>query len=57
MTAAFREDVGEDDEETLGAWSGWRKDGGALMDALMAVSAKRTQLIWRVLGLRMKAAR
>ena len=54
MTAAFQEDAGDDDE-TLGAWSGWGKDGGALMDAL--VSAKRTQLIWQVLGLRMKAAR
>ena len=41
MTAAFREDVGEDDdEETLGAWSGWRKDGGALMDALKAGEGK-----------------
>ena len=38
-------DVGEDDdEETLGAWSGWRKDGGALIDALMAVSGKRTAI-------------
>ena len=45
MTAAFREDVGEDDDdETLGAWSGWRKDGGALMDALMAVSAKENAI-------------
>ena len=41
MTAAFRGDVGEDDdEETLGAWSGWRKDGGALMDALKAGEGK-----------------
>ena len=44
MTAVFREDVGEDDnEETLGAWSGWsgwRKDGGALMDALKAGEGK-----------------
>ena len=41
MTAAFREDVGEDDdEETLGAWSGWRKDSGALMDALKAGEGK-----------------
>ena len=56
MTAAFREDAGEDDE-TLGAWSGWRKDGGALMDALMAVSAKENAIDLAVLGLRMKAAR
>ena len=27
MTAAFQEDVREDDdEEALGAWSGWKKD-------------------------------
>ena len=41
MTAAFRGDVGEeDDEEALGAWSRWRKDGGALMDALKAGEGK-----------------
>ena len=59
MTAAFREDVGEDDdEETLGAWSGWRKDGGALMDALMAVSAKENAIdLAGTRAERMKAAR
>ena len=41
MTAAFRGDVGEeDDEEALGAWSRWRKDGGALKDALKAGKGK-----------------
>ena len=55
MTAAFREDAREDDE-TLSAWS--RKDGGALMDALMAVSAKENAIdLAGTRAERMKAAR
>ena len=46
----FREGVGEEDDGDIqfGAWSGWRKEGCALMDVLMALQPRA---LW-LLGLR-----